>query len=310
MSIGRDPSSTLCVNDLSVSRKHCTIDLGDAGVHEIADLDSHNGTFVNGMPISRRALQHGDRIRLGVCELIFLTGADDGIEPRPSRFSSQGPKSELKTVLVPEPSWLPKDATELGRMATDLAALFKINTVISSIHEMDRLQHELLERISEVIPADQGAIVLMPRLDEEPTSVCTWSRKSRRAIEMQIRNELVHEAVWSRAAVLSTAGTASAEGENVLCVPMVAVEKTLGVIYLSSDQRATAFGESHAYFLSSVAQIAAVALENILTLDSLRAENRRLKADVGASPNLVGKASRFAGSWSSSRALPIAIQPS
>jgi hypothetical protein len=37
----------------------------------IADLDSRNGTFVNGVPIKQRVLEHGDHIRMGESEFLF-----------------------------------------------------------------------------------------------------------------------------------------------------------------------------------------------------------------------------------------------
>ena len=50
--IGRDPSNDLVIPDLSVSREHAELrNLGDRR-YEIVNLDSHNGTFVNGQRIS------------------------------------------------------------------------------------------------------------------------------------------------------------------------------------------------------------------------------------------------------------------
>jgi transcriptional regulator with GAF, ATPase, and Fis domain len=70
------------------------------------------------------------------------------------------------------------------------------------------------------------------------------------------------------------------------------VEKILGVIYLISASRP--FGEDHVYFLSSVSRIAAVTLENLLKLDSLRAENQRLRADAGSGSTLIGESKPMA----------------
>ena len=39
---------------------------------QLIDLESHNGTFVNGIPVRRKLLTHGDTIRVGRCELVFL----------------------------------------------------------------------------------------------------------------------------------------------------------------------------------------------------------------------------------------------
>jgi transcriptional regulator with GAF, ATPase, and Fis domain len=106
---------------------------------------------------------------------------------------------------------------------------------------------------------------------------------------LQIRIELVRQSVWERAAVLTDTTTGNTETENVLCVPLVAIEKTLGAVYLWSGKTNRPFGEDHAYFLSSVSRIAAVALENVITLDSLRAENRRLKSEAGSEMPLIGE---------------------
>lgn len=71
ISIGRGDTSHFCLKDPAVSRKHCTIQQVD-GRYELADLESHNGTFVNGTPVSRKVLNHGDTIRVGGNELLFL----------------------------------------------------------------------------------------------------------------------------------------------------------------------------------------------------------------------------------------------
>jgi Nif-specific regulatory protein len=81
--------------------------------------------------------------------------------------------------------------------------------------------------------------------------------------------------------MFTTASSASAPDEHVLCVPLVGVENILGVIYLTSPATSPPFGEDHVYFLSSVSRIVAVSLENLLKLNSLQAENQRLRADIG-----------------------------
>jgi len=87
--------------------------------------------------------------------------------------------------------------------------------------------------------------------------------------------------MWERCAVYTAASTVPTLAEHVLCAPLVGVENILGVIYLTAPATSPAFGEDHAYFLSSVSRIAAVSLENLLKLDSLWAENQRLRADAG-----------------------------
>jgi Nif-specific regulatory protein len=276
------------IGDSAVSREHCAISRVTQGIYEISDLDSHNGTFVNGIQVSRTPIQHGDLIRIGTSEFVFLIGEDDGSSPQSSGASKQTTSGTLTALFLDQRSGLPSDASGIGRMARDLSAFFKIANLVNSFHDVEALQRELLGLIFEVIPAAQGAIVLQPNADEEPNPPCTWNRDGEAKQEMVIREEWAQRAIWERCAVFTTASTAPAPAEHVLCVPLVAVENILGVIYLTSPVTSPPFAEDHLYFLSSVSRIAAVSLENLLKLDSLRAENQRLRADVGAA-TLIGE---------------------
>jgi transcriptional regulator with GAF, ATPase, and Fis domain len=285
--LGRDPANQVEVVDPAVSLKHCSLTEVSSGVFEIADLDSHNGTFVNETQVSRKTVQHGDRIRIGSSEFVFLTGPEDAAAVPGSRSGSPATSSELRTMSL-DPSGLPTDDSWVGRMARDLAAFFRIANVINSTRDAQILQRELLGLICEVIPAAQAAIVLQPNANEDPRPPCTWNRKGL-AVQMLIRADLVQQAIWDRCAVITTAPAQATSAEHVLCVPLVAIEKILGVIYLSSAASSPPFGEDHAYFVSSVSRIAAVTLENLSKLDSLREENQRLLAVVKADSTLIGE---------------------
>jgi transcriptional regulator with GAF, ATPase, and Fis domain len=288
LSLGRDTANQIMIGDSAVSRKHCIITQVSPDVYQISDLESHNGTFVNGIQISRTPIRHGDRIRVGTSEFVFLTGEDkdtDGVA-QSSDIGKQTTSGTLTALFLDQRSGLPPNASGIGRMARDLTAFFKIANLVNSFHDVDTLQRELLGLISEVIPAAQGAIVLQANASDESNPPCTWSRDGDAKQEMVIREEWAQRAMWERCAVFTAASAAS--DEHVLCAPLVGVENILGVIYLTSAATSPPFGEDHAFFLSSVSRIAAVSLENLLKLDSLRAENQRLRADVGAD-TLIGE---------------------
>uniref|UniRef100_A0AAU2JJ04 ATP-binding cassette domain-containing protein n=1 Tax=Streptomyces sp. NBC_00049 TaxID=2903617 RepID=A0AAU2JJ04_9ACTN len=64
--IGRAPDSDLVIDDLIVSRRHAELRGLADGSYEIADLASHNGTYLNGAPVDRTApLTAGDIIGIG-----------------------------------------------------------------------------------------------------------------------------------------------------------------------------------------------------------------------------------------------------
>jgi adenylate cyclase len=71
--IGRSKSkNTIVVDDTLASREHAIIQRSEIGHFQLTDLNSINGTFVNGNRVSRPVvLRSGDRIRIGTHELFF-----------------------------------------------------------------------------------------------------------------------------------------------------------------------------------------------------------------------------------------------
>ena len=70
--IGRKPENDIQVDNLAVSGQHAAIItiLNDSFLE---DLDSTNGTFVNGKLVKKHALKHGDVITIGKHELKYIT---------------------------------------------------------------------------------------------------------------------------------------------------------------------------------------------------------------------------------------------
>ncbi len=70
VSIGREDDNSVRLNDERVSRFHAKIQ-ADGGHVILTDLDSTNGTRVNGHPVQMRVLQFGDQLTIGRCLLIY-----------------------------------------------------------------------------------------------------------------------------------------------------------------------------------------------------------------------------------------------
>src|ERR1700687_1410441 len=150
--IGRETAVGLCLADASVSRRHSRIEKnGDQ--FWISGLQSLNGTFVNDVPVKQRQLQHGDRIRIGDTQFLFLLHEGD--------VSSQSSHVELEDHHVISGATIQvKFNDALYLMARDLSALMKVSTTINAIRGLEELQQKLLELLFEVIPAERGAILL------------------------------------------------------------------------------------------------------------------------------------------------------
>ena len=67
--VGRATRADFIVDAAMVSRFHCRLTASTRGTLEVEDLQSTNGTFVNGKRVSRLVLAEGDRLRVGRVEL-------------------------------------------------------------------------------------------------------------------------------------------------------------------------------------------------------------------------------------------------
>ena len=72
VSLGRSTSATIVLDDVSVSRRHAEV-WRDANAYRIVDLGSLNGTYVAGVSVEEAVLTHGQEIRIGRFNLLFLS---------------------------------------------------------------------------------------------------------------------------------------------------------------------------------------------------------------------------------------------
>ena len=290
--IGRQAGATLKIANASVSRRHAMIEKdGDRFI--IADLGSRNGTFVNDVPIKKRELQHGDRVRIGESQFFFLfEDTDEPARTSEIRFDdSQIDSGETVRMTY---------ADAMGLMARDLSALMKVSTTINAIRGVEELQERLLELIFEVVPARHGAILLSGG-DPQPqfTSMFGLDRVYGPKQKVTVSSTIVRRVLNDKAALLvsdaeknealHTDSLIAAHSRSLLCVPLVMLGQTLGVIYLDTDVPDIRFDENHLQLVTAIGAIAAVAIQNARQFESLENENRRLIADANLEHNMVGE---------------------
>jgi hypothetical protein len=73
MTIGRDPESSIFLNDVTVSRAHAVVH-NDGGHVRIQDAGSLNGTYVNDDIVTDAQLKSGDTVQIGRFQMVFLSG--------------------------------------------------------------------------------------------------------------------------------------------------------------------------------------------------------------------------------------------
>jgi Nif-specific regulatory protein len=293
--IGRETSATLCVADASVSRRHSQIER-EAEHFVIEDLESLNGTFVNDVPVKRRKLQHGDRVRIGDSQFIFLTHEAD------MNSSSEVHFEEGQVITGSTLQFRFNDA--LYVMARDLSALMKISTTINAIRGLEKLQKTLLDLLFEVVPAERGVVLLTDAGAErdEPVfgSVFGLDRERGQDASIKVSSKVTRWVLQHRESILITNQTeadnfgssdslVADQPASVMCVPLIMLDRSLGVIYLDTTELDTPFDQDHLQLVSAISAITAVAIENARHFEWLVSENQRLIADFNIEHNLVGE---------------------
>lgn len=310
VTLGRDPANAVPVIDPSVSRKHCLLRRADDGRFQIRDLDSRNGTVVNGVPVKEQWLNHGDEITVGDSMFLFLL--DDEEQKLPvSRVELEDtqPTAETKLIYPKEvvylqPDRLLRELPATSPLARNLSALLKISRVVHAIRDLDELQAQLLDLIFEVIPAGRGAILLADGAGQEFNSLYARTRQGGPPQSVRVSRTIAKQAMADNVAILGSDVLASGKFRDVeslaasdvrslLCVPLTVFQRTIGCIYLDSSQAANRFQEDHLQLMAAIAAISSVALDNARRLHWLEQENQRLIAEVSQDQTLIGDGPRM-----------------
>jgi Nif-specific regulatory protein len=311
MIIGRDTGNTVAINDPLVSRRHCSIRNSGALVH-LSDLESLNGTFVNGVPAREKQLEHGDRIKVGGSQFIFLLhdeAVDTAVPPMSDSFLGQLITTVTVKVDRREPVFLQQDNSSEAlpsnaRLARDLAAVLRISTAINGIKKAEELQRRVLDMMFEVLPIERGAILLNGHQSDEFVSGVYRDRESDVNAPFRISRTIARQVLRDGVAVMAndvlhdqqflpTESIVASQIRSLLCVPLLVFGAKLGLIYADTTRPAAQLDEHHLHLLTAIASVTAVALEHARYVEWLEGENRRLQEEINIEHDMVGESPRM-----------------
>jgi transcriptional regulator with GAF, ATPase, and Fis domain len=318
LSIGRELSNHLSIDDGLVSPQHCLVTL-DSDRCVLRDLSSPTGTFVNGLPVLERPLAHGDQVAIGGSVFLFLREEPSEAHPNPVELDDGAQASAATTRLRREDlRYLHPEALAAlpttERLARDLQTLLKISTAIGSIRNVESLQWQLLGMIFDVVPAERGAI-LLGHDPGEFASIVAWDRVAGPQHSVHVDRHLAQQVLQERIAILSNdanqpqdaqqpqpaqesaGGSAPAEPDDpqkplihsLLCVPLLNLDNAIGLIYLDTINPDIRFAEDDLHLVTAIAGVAAMAIESARQVEWLGSENRRLRAEVNLDHDMVGE---------------------
>ncbi len=294
LTLGRSSSNDIPLGDKTLSRVHARLETSLEGLL-LTDLDSRNGTMLNGVRIVRPSPVHaGDQILLGE------TAVDVGIESV-AHFvlDASAPEPSIENTLFRSSRDLVRShrqappaamgAEELSRLAASLRILNEVSVELLSDIPREKLFDLVLEKIFTYLQPDRGLLV---RLDEDSGLHAEAMRFADGIDPSDIRlsRTLVQSVVNQRNGVLmldTDSDTSLGVAESIrlhgvtscLAAPLFVDEKVYGLVYVEARLGHRSFTEEDLRLLTSLANAVAMKLRNLELMEEV-AEKRAMEKEI------------------------------
>jgi signal transduction histidine kinase/pSer/pThr/pTyr-binding forkhead associated (FHA) protein len=292
--IGRGPPNALPLSDREASRHHARV-VPQNGSYSIEDLQSVNGTFVNGLRVDKQVLASGDQVQIGATILLYTGPAREAsteLLERVQLLKRKDPLDRSRIVramrhegegAIPDGSLHPSESPWLARARSNLQVMYRTALAVSHTLDIDQLLARIMELIFEWVAADRGCVMLF---DPEHQAFQPRVRQDRRgtnaALEMSISQTILDYVLEHKEGVLTSdarederwdaaASIVQHDVREAMCVPMQGRYDLVGVIYIdtsSPPERLTGrpasrrFSDEHLKLMIAIAHQAALAVED------------------------------------------------
>ncbi len=297
--VGRAVTSDLAVIDPTISRRHAELRISGDGVL-VKDLESSNGTFINGSRITEQLLKPNDSVTFG--KVVFQLKTQDAPRPQPTPAPFQAPggtivrqiavsgsgKSDLANLTNADgsPSGIGqlrvKGTTDQERQAKKLSLLLDISQTLSGEFDLDRVLSTVVNMTFEVMNVDRVSILLMDRNTKELYPKISKSRLGDTTFS-HVPRSIASKVVEERVGLISENAAADTrfKGQSIMlqsvrsamCTPLMASqEEVLGILYVDSLTAIDSFSQEDLQFLIAFGGLAAVSIKNSRYAEQIQRE--------------------------------------
>ena len=289
LSLGRVASNIIQLHDTEVSREHAVL-LREDNTFTLRDLNSSNGTYVNGEPITSFQLASGDQVQVGKTLLLFtgVAGPADDLTEQISFVPSHVDEESriVHTMGRPEeldllgPAISANTTPRLARARGNLQVMYRTALAVSHTLDIDQLLHRIMDLIFEWVEADRGCIMLKhPETEKLSPKVRRHRNADKSDEKIAISQSILEYVLTKNEGVLTsdakddgrwdpTKSIVNFGVREAICVPMHGRYSMVGVIYIdtsTSPLRATTspqFTPEHLKLMVAIAHQAALAIED------------------------------------------------
>src|SRR3990170_1846846 len=288
--LGRSPDCDVVIKDFGVSRHHAKV-IVDGNQCRLVDLNSKNGTHVNGVPVPEAILKDGDQVALGKFVLRFRRTLDEKVvldEQKPlleeagTVIRSVGELEKYLGVEPPLAQGHTRTPTTTSRTVPDFEAadIKRSNHILRSLSELakalitaqpEEVEGRVMDAVFEHIPADRGFLMLFDEEGNLKPRVVKYRHGGEEG-KITISKTIADRVARDRVAILTSDAQVDprfASGDSIrfhgirsaMCAPLWKGDKVIGIIHIDSPMASNTFGEADLELLSALGHYAAVAIE-------------------------------------------------
>jgi len=285
--LGRLPECDIQIDSNMVSRKHARVYPQD-GHFYIEDLNSGNGSFVNGQRITEPTLlKTDDRIKFGPI-LFRFEGSDVPLESssafaKPSAFASGSVDFHTNEAASTITGRISSSAFELldVQPGAKLKAVLEITKSLAGTIDIDKILPKVLDTLFGIFPhADRGCVLLLDDTTQQMVPRAMKHRRPDADDTVKLSRTILKAVMESKETILSadaSSDTQFSASESIsslsirsmICSPMIGLNgDVLGVINIDTQNPLAQFKNEDAQLLAAVAVPAALAYEGARLLQS------------------------------------------
>ena len=324
ITIGRSKDNHIVLFDHTASRRHAKVRKTPDG-YLLMDLDSHNGTLVNGSRVTSRILRHNDLVEIGTSVLSFqyeigdddeplahavvedqdkeLQGGHDAFVKLAIRYDekpqdlvasirSQAPLEEeelLSEVEAEEKETSQISLLNLAKSNKILYVLYLVTRTLLTTTNQDQLLRTILDLAFQVIDSDFGFIVLRdPKSGNILPKVIKHKREPEKPPgELRLQQAILDKVINEKLSIL-TSDLVVDKVHTSMSVPLWRQEEVIGMIQLESHHSSKAFTKPDLDLLTTICNQMAIVLEQANLMEKVRWEElMRSRLERFHSPEIV-----------------------
>ncbi len=302
--VGRSPKNRIVLPDDLCSRDHAEVSYAD-GSWYVRDLDSLNGTRVNGKPVrGDLEIDSGDEVQFGRSKFLFVHNLSElpGLPQTPGRALEEAVRITKRTsktrYLTPPQEDTDDDHTFVeATPERAVATLYRLALDMGSAKSVEELAEAVLAGLFSGVPAENGAVMAV-KPGRELELLAHRSRdgtirtfhKASQLVSSEVldgREAIRADNVLNDPQYSSRDSIRDLKAGSLICVPVIEDEAVIGLIHLYTSV-SHHFTDDDLEYAVAVGRQMGSSWAQLRRQDALTNTNRELRAVLQLESELVG----------------------